>query len=93
MIVALFILAKSVRIYISNQSKGNESKGNADVLMISETNLDDTFSIDQFILEGFNKPFRNDRNINEGDILLFIPKGIPVIVTFMRKYPIGSGGR
>ena len=61
------------------------------VLMISETNLDGTFPIDKFILQGFNKPFRNDRNINGGDILLFIRKDIPVIITFMRKSAIGSG--
>lgn len=33
-----------------------EFKGNADVLMVSETNLDDTFPVDQFTLEGFAYP-------------------------------------
>ena len=31
----------------------SQVKGNADVIMISETKLDDTFLVDQFDLEGF----------------------------------------
>ena len=37
---------------------------NADVVMISETKLDDTLPVDQFVLEGFSKPFRIDGNKN-----------------------------
>ena len=32
-----------------------------DVLLISETKLDDTFPLNQFILEGFTPPYRIDR--------------------------------
>ena len=46
----------------------SQVKGNADVVMISETKLDDTFPVDQFVLEGFSKPFRVDRNKNGGCI-------------------------
>ena len=45
-------------------------KGNANVIMISETKLDDTFRVDQFVLEGFSKPFRVGRNKN-GDCISF----------------------
>ena len=31
-------------------------KGNIDVIMISEIKLDDTFPVDQLVLEGFSKP-------------------------------------
>ena len=31
----------------------SQVKGNADVIMISETKLDDTFPVDQFALKGF----------------------------------------
>ena len=54
---------------------------NADVVMISETKLGDTFPVDQFVLEGFSKPFRIDGNKNGktrwssmgwGGMLLFV---------------------
>ena len=38
----------------------SQVKGNADVIMILETKLDGTFPADQFVLEGFSKPFRID---------------------------------
>ena len=34
-------------------------KGNIDVIMISEIKLDDTFPVDQLVLEGFSKPYHN----------------------------------
>ena len=40
----------------------SQVKGNGDMIMISETKLDDTFPVDQFVLEGFSKPFRIDRS-------------------------------
>ena len=40
--------------------------------LISETKLDDTFPVDQFVLEGFSKPFKIDRNKNGDGILLFV---------------------
>ena len=47
-------------------------KDNIDVLMISESKLDDSFPDSQFLIEGFGKPFRLDRNRNGGGIMLFI---------------------
>ena len=38
----------------------SQVKGNADVIMILETKLGGTFPADQFVLEGFSKPFRTD---------------------------------
>ena len=68
----------------------SQAKGNADVVMISETKLDDTFLVDQFVLEGFNKPFRIDRNKNRGDILLFVREDIPARLISIEKAPIES---
>ena len=47
-------------------------KRNADVVVISETKLDDVIPIDQFTREGFSKPFRIDRSANGDEIMLFI---------------------
>ena len=40
--------------------------------MISETKLDESFPLDQFLLDGYSVPFRFDRNWNGGGILLYI---------------------
>ena len=68
----------------------SQVKGNADVIMISETKLDDTFPVDQFVLEGCSKPFRIDRNKNEGGILLFVHEDIPARLISTEKASIKS---
>ena len=47
-------------------------KENIDILLISETKLDDTFPSGQFLIEGYKKPIRLDRNNQGGGILFFI---------------------
>ena len=42
---------------------------NLDILMVSETKIDDTFPESQFLIEGFSKPFRLDRTAKGGGIL------------------------
>ena len=42
------------------------------VLMITETKLDDSFPEQQFHIEGFNIPFRLDRNRYGGGLLLYV---------------------
>ena len=42
-----------------------------DVLMITETKLDDSFPEQQFHIEGFNILFRLDRNRHGGGLLLY----------------------
>ena len=51
-----------------------------DILMISETKVDDSFPDGQFFLDGFGTPFRLDRNRNGGGIMLFIRNDIPAKV-------------
>ena len=51
--------------------------GNIDVLVITETKLDDTFPTFQFMIEGFCKPYRRDRNAKGGGILIYVREDIP----------------
>ena len=51
-------------------------KGKVDVLMITETKLDDSFPTMQFNIEGYHT-FRLDRNEYGGGILLYVRDDIP----------------
>ena len=44
----------------------NVTNNNADILMISETELDSSFSVGQFLIHVFSKLYRLDRNSNGG---------------------------
>ena len=48
-----------------------------DMLLLSETKLDDLFPTVQFSLSGFSKHYRHDRSSNWGSILLYIKDDIP----------------
>ena len=48
--------------------------------MISETKVDHSFQVGQFLLDGFGTPFRLDRNRNSGGIMFFIRNDIPAKV-------------
>ena len=50
---------------------------NIDILLISETKLDDSFSSAQFRLKGFCTPYRLDRNSKGGGLLLYFREDIP----------------
>ena len=52
-------------------------KGKVDVLMISETKIDETFPSRQFCIEEFTPPYRLDRNCHGGGILVYIREDIP----------------
>ena len=51
--------------------------GNLDILVITETKLDSTFSTNQFHINGFSKPYRRDRDRNGGGIMIYIREDIP----------------
>ena len=55
-------------------------KDNIDMLIISETNVDDSFPDGQIFLGGFGTPFRLDRNRDGGGIMIFIRNDIPAKV-------------
>ena len=48
-----------------------------DILLLSETKLDDSFPTGQFSLNGYSKPYRLDRSSNGGGILLYVRDDIP----------------
>ena len=43
-----------------------------DILVITETKLDSSFSSSEFLIDGFHKPYRMDRNKHGGGILLYV---------------------
>ena len=64
------ILERLLRIFVSvniNSLRNKfdllseEGKGSIDILMVSETKLDDSFLEGQFLIEVFHSPFRFDR--------------------------------
>ena len=55
----------------------HQIKDNVDILMISETKLDESFPTSQFFMKVFSSPHRLDRNCNGGGILLYIREDIP----------------
>ena len=48
-----------------------------DILIIEETKLDETFPKGSFEIPGFKEPFRKDRNIHGGGIMVFVREDIP----------------
>ena len=55
----------------------HQVKGNIDILMISETELDESFPVGQFLMDGYSVPYRFRRDRNGGGILLYIREDIP----------------
>ena len=51
--------------------------GNVDILVITETKLDETYTNSQFKIDGFSSPYRLDRNREGGGIIVFIREDIP----------------
>ena len=48
-----------------------------DIIVIQETKLDHSFSTEQFIINGYKKPYRLDRNRNGGGVIIYIREDIP----------------
>ena len=52
-------------------------KDSVDILMVSETKLDDSFAEFQFLIKDFHLPFRFDHNRYFGGIMLYVREDIP----------------
>ena len=63
-------------------------KGNIDILIVSETKIDDSFPLSQFCIHGYNKPIRLDRNSHGGGLLILIRENIPCKQLFVPKVDI-----
>ena len=55
----------------------NQVNGNIDVIMMSKTKIDDSFPLENFLIDGFSKPYRLDRDSLGGSILLYVREDIP----------------
>ena len=51
-------------------------KGNIDVLMVSETKIDNSFPVGNFVIDGFSTPYRLDRDSNGGLIMMYVREDI-----------------
>ena len=47
-------------------------RGKVNIMLISETKIDDSFPQGQFVIDGFSTPYRLDRNCQGGGLMLFI---------------------
>ena len=61
--------------------------GNVDILIISESKLDESHPTNQLLIEGFAEPFRNDRNIYGGGILIYVRSDIPCKLLTKHEFP------
>ena len=50
---------------------------NIDILVVTETKVDDTFPVGHFFVKGFSTPYRIDRNRHGGGIMIFVKDDIP----------------
>ena len=57
------------------------------MLMISETKIDASFPVGQFLLNGYSIPFRLDWNDHGGGILLYIWEDIPSKLLLVEENP------
>ena len=52
-------------------------KDKVDILILGETKLDASFPENQFYIDGFSQPYRLDRNIHGGGVMIYIRKDLP----------------
>ena len=57
-----------------------------DVLVLTETKLDDSFPEVQFLVDGFSEPYRYDRNRTGGGIMIYIRDNIPSKLSEKHKF-------
>ena len=53
------------------------TKDNVDILVVTETKLDESFPKKQFTMEGYHLPFRVDRDNNGGGVMVIVKEHIP----------------
>ena len=49
---------------------------NIDILAITETKLDESYTTNMLDIEGYSLPYRRDRNVNGGGVLVYVKEGI-----------------
>ena len=65
---------------------------NVDILVVTESKLDETFPKKQFCFNGYAPPFRLDRTINGGGVIIYVREDIPSKELTEHPYPINFKG-
>ena len=63
-------------------------RGKVGILTISEKKIDKSFPLGRFKVNGFNAPFRLDRNSNGGVVMLFVREDIPAKLIASETPPV-----
>ena len=58
-----------------------------DILVLTETKLDETFITCRFLIDGFSSPFTLDRNQKGGGILIYVRGDIPSKLLIKHSFP------
>ena len=58
--------------------------------MMSETNIDESFPIGNFLIDGFSTPIRSDRDANGVGIMLYVREDIPANLLAIKNAPLES---
>ena len=67
-----------ISIYsLRNKFLWEDVRGNIDILLLTETELDSSFSGEQFYMHGYTNPYCLDRNANGGLLLLYVREDFP----------------
>ena len=61
-------------------------KDHLDILVIGETKLDNTFPENQFLISGYKKPYRLDRNRHGGGVMIYVREDIPSKILTKHKF-------
>ena len=59
-----------------------------DILALTETKLDATFTKAQFLLNGFSEPYRFDRSRNGGAVMIYIHENVPSKLLDIHVFPL-----
>ena len=62
--------------------------GSVDILIVSETNLDSSFPVGQFLIDSHGPPIRLDRGINGGGLMFSVRDDIPCKLLSLENNPM-----
>ena len=62
--------------------------GNFDILMVSGTKLDNSFPVNQFLIDCYGPPIKLERDIHEGILILFVREDILCKLLSLENKPI-----
>ena len=71
--------------YLSKQIRGN-----VDILLFLETKIGDSFPQGQFVINGFNIPYRLDRDCLGGGLMFIVREDIPSNLLTIEEKPVES---